>query len=213
MSEQQRNQSAPGGTDPMSAFWRDLWARSSAAAGAAGGMPGGMPGGSPGMPGMPGMPGAVPGAEAFAGAFTPEAMRRMQATFFEAMAQNAEQTMRSPQFLEAMKRSMDQALQFRRQMDDFLKSNMSTAFEAATGGANSEVMGAIRLSTTKLQEQIARIDERLSGLEATIGGKKPRASAAASTRRAAKTRTRSSRGSSSSSPKSRGKRRTTASKR
>src|SRR6188472_2757946 len=92
--------------DPITGFWRDMWARA----------------GAGGMPGMPGMPGVDPSAAA--SAFTPDAMRRMQAAFYESMAQYAEQYMRSPQFLEAMKRSMDQAMQFRQQMDDFLKSNM-----------------------------------------------------------------------------------------
>lgn len=141
--------------DPITAFWRDVMARSGAAAS--------------GMPGMPGMPSMDPSAAA---AFmTPEAMKRMQGAFFEAMAQYAEQYMRSPQFLEQMKKSMDQAMQFRRQMDDFLKSNMATAFEATTGGANSEILGAIRQSTAQLQAQIAKLEQRVSDLESSVTGK------------------------------------------
>ena len=141
--------------DPITAFWRDVMARSGAAAS--------------GMPGMPGMPGMDPSAAA---AFmTPEAMKRMQGAFFEAMAQYAEQYMRSPQFLEQMKKSMDQAMQFRQQMDDFLKSNMASAFEATTGGANSEILGAIRQSTAQLQAQIAKLDQRVSDLESSVTGK------------------------------------------
>lgn len=141
--------------DPITAFWRDVMARSGAAAS--------------GMPGMPGMPSMDPSAAA---AFmTPEAMKRMQGAFFEAMAQYAEQYMRSPQFLEQMKKSMDQAMQFRQQMDDFLKSNMATAFESATGGANSEILSAIRQSTAQLQMQIAKLDQRVSDLESSVTGK------------------------------------------
>ncbi|HMN40903.1 MAG TPA: hypothetical protein PKE29_08655 [Phycisphaerales bacterium] len=146
--------SAPGG-DPISAFWRDVWARS----GAAGGMAG--------MPGVPGMPGMGDPA----GFMTPEAMRRMQGAFYEAMAQYAEQYMRSPQFLESMKKSMDQAMQLRQQMDDFLKSNMASAFESSSGGASSEILGAIRQSTAQLQAQIARIDTRVSDLESAVTGR------------------------------------------
>lgn len=152
------DQSAPHtSVDPITAFWRDVMARSGAAAGGAG------------MPGMPGMPNMDPAA---ASAFmTPEAMKRMQGAFFEAMTQYAEQYMRSPQFLEQMKKSMDQAMQFRRQMDDFLKTNMSTAFESATGGANSEILGAIRQSTAQLQSQIAKLEQRVNDLESSVTGK------------------------------------------
>lgn len=160
-----------GGADPITAFWRDVWARS----GTAGGMPG-IPG-IPGMPGVPGMAGmsGMPGMGDAGSFMSPEAMRRMQGAFYEAMAQYAEQYMRSPQFLESMKRSMDQAMQLRQQMDGFLKSNMSSAFESATGGANAEVLGAIRLSTSQIQAQISKIDSRVSDLESAVTGN-PKAS-------------------------------------
>lgn len=148
--------SSPPPADPITAFWRDVWARAAA---------------SSSMPGMPGMPGAAPSDPA--GPFlSPDALRRMQAAFFDAMAQYAEQYMRSPQFLDAMKRSMDQAVQFRQQMDDFLKSNMAAAFESASGGASTEILGAIRQVTAQLQSAIASIDRRLADLEAAIGPKR-----------------------------------------
>lgn len=153
------NANAVPGSDPITAFWRDVWARSAAAGGAGGAA----------MPGMPGV-----GGDAAAAFMTPEAMRRMQGAFFEAMAQYAEQYMKSPQFLEAMKRSMDQALQFRQQMDSFLKNNMASAFDAATGGSNAEVLGAIRQMGSQLQAQIAKIDERVSDLESAVTGKPAR---------------------------------------
>lgn len=155
--------------DPVSAFWRDVWARMSQAAAAMppfGGMP--MPGAGamPGMAGMPGAPGAMAGMPAgMPGFLTPEAAKKMQAAFFESMAQYAEQFMRSPQFLESMKKSMDQALQFRRQMDDFLKHNMAESFEAATGGANSELLGAIRHLERTLTERLDDIARRVEDLE------------------------------------------------
>lgn len=145
------------GVDPLTGFWRDVWARSAAAAGSTG----------PANPfaAMAGGTGMPPGADALGAAFTPDAVRRMQNAFLEAMGQYAEQWMKSPQFLEAMKRTMDRSLELRRQMDDFLQSNMASAFEAATGGANSEVMGAIRHATAQLQEQISRLAERLDALD------------------------------------------------
>lgn len=152
--------------DPFTAFWRDVWARSAAS------MPNPMAGAIPNP-----MGGAMPGfdPQTAAAMFSPEAMRRMQAAFYDAMAQQAEQTMRSPQFLEAMKRSMDQALQVKRQMDDFLKSNLANAFETATGGANTEILAAIRQSSAQLQAhldaRIDRIEARVERLEQAVSGR------------------------------------------
>lgn len=157
MAENHANHASttPPPVDPITAFWRDMWARSTA--------------GAQGMGAMPGMAGMGQGdATSF---MTPEAMRRMQGAFLEAMAQYAEQYMRSPQFLESMKKSMGQAMQFRQQMDDFLKSNMATAFESATGGSNSEILGAIRQSTEQIQAKIAKIEERVADLESAVTGK------------------------------------------
>lgn len=155
---EQTTSTTPPAADPITAFWRDVWARSSAA-------------GAGAMPGMPSMPGMGDPA-AMAGAFaSPEAMKRMQGAFYDAMAQYAEQYMRTPQFLESMKKSMDQAIQLRQQMDSFLKSNMATAFESATGGSHAEILGAIRQSSTQLQAQIAKIDSRVSDLESAVTGK------------------------------------------
>lgn len=149
MAEQQASGS---GVDPISGFWRDVWARWSTT-------------GAPGA-GMPGMPGGMGDASTF---FSPDAVRRMQAAFYDAMAQYAEQYMRSPDFLAAMRRSMDQAMQFRSQMDDFLKSNMASAFETATGGANSEILGAIRHSASQIQTQIGKLEERVAAIETAVG--------------------------------------------
>ncbi len=167
---EQSTSTTPPAVDPITAFWRDMWARSTAA-------------GAGPMPGMPGMPG-MGDPSAFA---SPEALRRMQSAFYDAMAQYAEQYMRTPQFLESMKKSMDQAMQLRQQMDGFLKSNMATAFESATGGSNAEILGAIRQSSAQLQAQIAKIDQRVSDLEAAVTGKpKPAKPAPAATKKPAK---------------------------
>lgn len=174
MADQTGPSSAGNPVDPITAFWRDVMARSAAAMPNMPGMPNipgmaGFPNPMAGMAaGMPGaMPGAIPGVDPAAAAafFSPDVLRRMQGAFFDAMAQHAEQYMRSPQFLEAMKRSMDQALQFKRQMDDFLKSNMSNAFETVTGGANTEILGAIRQTSAQLQ---AHLDARMDRLEARV---------------------------------------------
>lgn len=150
MAENTTNPNPQPAIDPITGFWRDVWARSAAA------------GTMPGMPSMPGMPNMGDATGSF---LTPEAMKRMQSAFYDAMAQYAEQYMRTPQFLESMKKSMDQAMAFRQQMDGFMKTNMAQAFETASGGSNTEILTAIRQSTAQLQAQIAKLETRINELE------------------------------------------------
>lgn len=174
MTDSSKTPPPTGGVDPITGFWRDMWARSSAQ--------GQSP--VPGMPPMPNMPGMDPAAF-----LNPEAMKRMQSAFFESMAQYAEQSMRSPQFLEAMKRSMDQAMRFRQQMDDFLQSNMASAFDAATGGANAEVLGAIRLLSKQVDAKLSDLSERVARLESGRPAKPAKATAKATGKPAASKKT------------------------
>ena len=50
----------------------------------------------------------------------PQAAREARAAIFQTMSKHAEEAMRSPQFLEMMKQSLDGSLQFREQLNDFL---------------------------------------------------------------------------------------------
>lgn len=140
--------------DPFTAFWRDVWAKAGAPA----------PGQQPGFPGIPAMP------QGFPGFISPEVARRMQAAFFDAMAQYADQYMRSPEFLESMKKSMDQALQLRRQMDDFLKANLASTMAPISTGANAEILDAIRRTESMLKQELSELRSRLDRLESARSG-------------------------------------------
>src|SRR5262245_29225922 len=97
--------------DAAMSFWRDAWARvgSAAGQGASGGTSGsGAPNAADPMGWMP----------------TPDTVRKMQSAFMDAMAATAEQYMRSPQFLDAMKQSLESAVNMRRQMEEYLRRNM-----------------------------------------------------------------------------------------
>ena len=153
----------PQPTDPITAFWRDVMARS---------------GMSPaGMPGMPGVPGAqpqagaptMPGFPGWGWTPTPDTMKRMQSAWFDAMAEYAEQYMRSPQFLDSMKRSMEHAVGLRQQMDDFLKSSMATSMKTAGPGATTEVLSAVQRLESAVRERLDAMEERLSRLEKAAG--------------------------------------------
>jgi hypothetical protein len=157
---------APNPMDAAAAFWKDAWGRMATT------MPGGTPGGMGAMPGgLPGMPAGMNPADPSTWMPSPDAVKRMQSAFLDAMANFAEQYMRSPQFLEAMRKSMDQGLQLRQQMEQFMKTNMSTAFDAASGGSSSDVIAAIRELESRLGSKLNDLSERISNLEGDEDGK------------------------------------------
>lgn len=98
-----------------------------------------------------------------ADATPPEAARHVRDAMFQAMAQYCEQYMRSPQFLESMKQSMDTAIEFRKQLNDFL----TRAHHEMQGVARSDVdalMVAIRRAETRVLARIEDITARLEEL-------------------------------------------------
>lgn len=136
------NPGSSNGTDAFTKFWTDYMSRLGAA----------------GMP-TPAMPDSS------------EATRQMQRMMFEAMAKYADEFMRSPQYLEAMKQSLDNALAFRRQIDEFL----TKALHASQSPARSDVDQLVAL-VRNVEE---RILERVDALERRIDGHKPGAKVAA----------------------------------
>ncbi len=147
-----QSQTPPNPMDAAAAFWKDAWQKMATS----------MPGGA--MPGMPAVPAMNP-ADPSTWMPSPDAVRRMQTAFLDAMASFAEQYMRSPQFLEAMKRSMDQALDLRQKMEQMMKANLSSAFDTASGGSASDVMTAIRELDSKLNTKLETLADRLDAIE------------------------------------------------
>lgn len=119
---------------------------------------------------------------------TPEALKKMQGAFLDAMSRHADEYMRTPQFLDAMKRSMDQALQFRQQVDSMLRQQASQAFSAATGGANAELLEAIRAGEKRTVQRLDELSERVSRLE---GGRPARSASSRPAKKKTARKTRS----------------------
>ena len=86
--------SGQGPTDPFTKAWTDLFAKMTTPAGQAQ---------SPQQPAWP-----------------DETVKQMQRTMFEAMAKQADEYLRSPQFLTMMKQMMDQSIAFKQQIDRFI---------------------------------------------------------------------------------------------
>jgi hypothetical protein len=142
--------------EAMMSFWKDAWARSAAA----------------GTPPAAGPGGAAPGSDPLGWMPTPEQVRRMQASFLDALSQASDQYMRSPQFLESMKASLDSGLQMRRQMEELLRRQMAEAMGpsgvAAPGHSNADVIGALHELESRLMSRIAELSARLDAMTSAI---------------------------------------------
>jgi hypothetical protein len=87
----------------------------------------------------------------------PAAARQMRDAFFKAMSAQADEYMRSPEFLQMMKASMDGAIAWRSQMNEFLRQAHR---ESRTPSQEDIEDMAGRLQ--QLQRQLA---ERMEGIE------------------------------------------------
>jgi hypothetical protein len=98
----------------------------------------------------------------------PENARKIRSAMFQALSQHAEKTMRSPEFLQAMKQSMDAAIESRKQMDGLL----TRARHETQGTARQDIdalLSSIQHLEKRLLDRIDQLSVRLDALE-----KKPR---------------------------------------
>ncbi|MGA2442697.1 MAG: hypothetical protein ABSH08_17220 [Tepidisphaeraceae bacterium] len=91
----------------------------------------------------------------------PEAARQFRATVFKSMADQADQFMRSETFLQAMKQSLDAALNFQKQYQ-----NLLAEFRHSTEGVASTDIDA---AMTLLRQMEARVLDRLENLDTKLG--------------------------------------------
>jgi len=100
-----------------------------------------------------------------AGTFTPESMppemlNQIRSGIFQALAKSWQEFMRSPQFLEGMKQTMDTAIAFRRMSSDFLTK------------ARQEMQGTSRQDVDDLllamREMETRLTRRVDDLAAKV---------------------------------------------
>ncbi|HMN96706.1 MAG TPA: hypothetical protein PKC43_09700 [Phycisphaerales bacterium] len=160
------NQQNPA--DAMLSFWKDAWARMGVGAAPAGAPVGTGPAASP-------FPGAS-GADPMAWMPSPEMVRRMQAAFLDAMASSAEQYMRSPQFLESVRHSIESATEMRRQMEELVRRNMGDAMKPP-GQAGAEVLAALTEIESRLSARLDQLEALLRSRGAGSGQGRPADSA------------------------------------
>ena len=102
----------------------------------------------------------------------PDAARAMRDTMLATMNQHAQSFLRSPEFLEGMRESLDKSMAARKQLNDFL-AQAQHEFQSASREDTDQVMQAIaslesRITSgmDRLGEHVDRIAQRLDKLEA-----------------------------------------------
>ncbi len=134
--------------DAAARFMQDMWkAFTPGAAGSPGAGAGAASGSTPSMPFMP----------------TPEMVRSMQNAFLTSMEEAAERTMRTPQFLDAMRRGMEESLAMQQQLRAFMQQNLEQSMPAATGGG--DVAAATVAALQRIERKLDRLEERLDAME------------------------------------------------
>lgn len=129
------NDSGDRGRDPFAAFWQDAMANSPF--------------------GMMGKPPADADDEMF---------KRMRQSFFDAWEKHCVEFMGSEQFLSAMKQSMDTAVAFRKQLNEFLTRTMSQA-QIPTKADNDTIVEILRGIEESMTKRLDDISRRVAVLE------------------------------------------------
>lgn len=127
-----------------------------------------------------------------AGAFTPprttsptdDMMKQMRQAFFDSWAKYCEEFMRSEQFLSMMKKSMDGALAFRTQLNEFMTKALHEKQMPARSDTDS-ILLVLRSLEERVLDRIERLSDRVANLETarTPSASEPPAAANDSKRR------------------------------
>jgi hypothetical protein len=98
----------------------------------------------------------------------PEVARQMRSMVFSSMAGYVEEFMRSPQFLEAMKQSIDSAVAFRKQMNDLLTTMQHNVQGVARQDVDS-LMVTMRHIETRVLDAMDSLNDRLDAISERLG--------------------------------------------
>jgi hypothetical protein len=107
----------------------------------------------------------------------PEAGKQVRSAVFQSMTQYADAFLRSPQFLDMMKQSLDASIAFRKQMNDFL-----TSLHHNTQGVARQDVDSLQLSVRQAErrtldrletvaEHLDEIAKRLEKLESSAANR------------------------------------------
>lgn len=136
-------------TEQFTRFWTDMMAQMGQNAGAMGGATNGQP-----------------GAPAF-----PDQSKAMQRAMFDTMARYFDDFMRSEQFLEQMKQTMDQSLAMKKMFDDFLIRTQTT-LQSPVRGDVEDIAQLLRSIEGRLLDRIDELEEKVAAVEERQGAER-----------------------------------------
>ena len=110
------------------------------------------------MMGRMGVPGAQPSAA------SNDWLKQMRKPFLDAMARQAEEFMRSEQFLTAMKQSMDNSLAAKQQVNQFLTKTLQD-FQMPSSSDMDNIVLALRAMEDRIVGKLDDLVERVERLE------------------------------------------------
>jgi hypothetical protein len=104
----------------------------------------------------------------------PEAFRHIRGGVLRTLAESWEQFLRSPQFLEAMKQSMEQAVTLRKMSNEFL-GKVRHEMQAPSRDDIDTVMLAVRHMEKRLLDRMEQLSSQISEAKEYRGTAQPRA--------------------------------------
>lgn len=94
-------------------------------------------------------------------------VKRVQRAFFEAWAQYCDEFMRSPAFLEAMKKSMENSIALREQLNKFLTKTMQD-FQIPSRVDTDAITELLHGIEDRLADRLDTVNERIDKLESQL---------------------------------------------
>jgi len=104
------------------------------------------------------------------GASTDDAAKQMRQAFFDAWAKACDEHMRSEQFLDLMKQSMDGAIAFREQMNRFLSNALQEGPMPSRDDTDS-ILQAVRTLEDRVLDRVEALSQRVEALEQAADGR------------------------------------------
>jgi hypothetical protein len=116
----------------------------------------------------------------------PEAFRHMRAGVFRTLAESWDEFLRSPQFLEAMKQSMEQTVTLRKMSNEFL-GKLRHEMQAPSRDDIDTVMLTVRHMEKRLLDRMEELSSQVSELKECLGTARQRRGRVKSTSMSAST--------------------------
>lgn len=102
------------------------------------------------------------------GASQEEMGRQMRQAFFESWERHCEEFMKSQSFLDSMKKSLDQAVAFREQMNQFLTKSLNV-YQMPSQEDTDSILLAVRRLEDRVLKRVDDLSRRVEAMETRAG--------------------------------------------